>query len=118
MTRMNWKSYGFNQLSILIHAPATSGVYLLHNSTRCLFIGESSNIRDQLLGHLHGDRPVITLWDPSGFCFEPCPEALRIDRKRQLALLFQPAIWERDYGVDVYQNHDTVETAATSLPRR
>ena len=117
MSRMNWKSYAFNRLSIFLHAPASSGIYLLHNATRCLFVGESRNIRSQLLGHLRGDHPLITVWDPSGFCFESCAEALRLDRKRQLALQFQPVIRERYDSVEGYKNHVALETTAFPLPR-
>jgi len=118
MFRMNWKSYAFNHFSIFLRAPATSGVYLLHNSIRCLFVGETDNIRNQLLEHLRGDQPLITIWNPAGFCFETCPETLRIDRKRQLVLQFQPAIRERYDRVRVYDSPDALETAAFSIPRR
>jgi len=117
MSRINWKSYAFNQISIFLHAPATSGIYLLHNSTRCLFVGETRNIRTQLLGHLHGDHPLITVWNPSGFCFETCSEALRLNRERQLALQFQPVIRDRYDSVHVYDAQDALESEGFPLSR-
>jgi hypothetical protein len=52
---MNWmksKSYSFTQLSILLHAPARAGVYHLHTTARCIYVGATENIRQSLLGHL------------------------------------------------------------------
>jgi len=114
--KKKWKSYAFNQISIFLHAPATSGIYVLHNPTRCLLVGETKNIRRQLLGHLQGDHPLITLWNPSGFCFETCSETLRLNRKRELALQFQPVIQERYGSADVYDVQDALETVGFSLP--
>lgn len=92
MVWMNSKSYSFNVLSVFLHAPATSGVYLLHNSARCLYIGDSDNIRQTLLRHMRGDNSAITLFDPVGFSFELQPEASRARRKDQLRSEFDPAI--------------------------
>ena len=92
MVWMNTKSYSLNILSIFLHAPAKSGVYLLHNSSRCLYIGESDNIRQTLLQHLRGDNSAITLFDPNGFSFELQPDASRARRKDQLSSELEPAI--------------------------
>ncbi len=93
---MNTKSYSLNILSIFLHAPAKSGVYLLHNSSRCLYIGESDNIRQTLLQHLRGDNSAInsaiTLFDPNGFSFELQSDVARARRKDQLSSELEPAI--------------------------
>jgi hypothetical protein len=86
------QSYSFNQLSIFLHAPAKSGLYLLRTSARCIYVGETDNIRKSLLAHLRGDIPWITLWAPSHFSFELCREASRILRMSQLAAKLQPVI--------------------------
>ncbi len=98
---MNWilSSYSFTQLSIFLHAPAKSGVYLLRTSARCIYIGETNNIRKSLLAHLHGDLPWITLWAPSRFSFDLCPDASRTELKNQLAARLQPVIGSRQSAI-------------------
>jgi hypothetical protein len=99
MSSLTPKNYSFNGLSIRLHAPAASGVYYLHNSARCIYVGEAENIRRALLSHLQGDIPWITVWDPSGFCFELCPEAVRVEKKKNLIMRFGPAV--KDHAADV-----------------
>ncbi len=91
---MNWilNSYSFTQVSIFLHAPAKAGVYLLRTSARCVYIGETDNIRKSLLAHLHGDLPWITLWAPSRFSFDLCPDASRTELKDKLVARLQPVI--------------------------
>jgi hypothetical protein len=100
MVWMNPKSYSLNRLSIFLHAPAKSGVYLLHNSSRCLYIGDSDNIRQTLRQHLRDDNSAITLFDPDGFSFELQPEASRGRRKDQLNSELEPAIESWDETAD------------------
>jgi len=92
MVWMNPKSYSFNVLSIVLHAPAESGVYQLHNSSRCRYIGYSDNIRQTLLQHRRGDNAAIIPFDPDGFSFELHPDASRARRKDQLRSEFDLAI--------------------------
>jgi len=92
MVWLNTKSYSFNEPSIFLHAPAKSGVYLLHNSARCLYVGYSDNIRQTLLRHRRGDHPAITVFDPDGFSYELQPDALSARRKDQLRSELEPAI--------------------------
>lgn len=100
MVWMNPKSYSLNRLSIFLHAPAKSGVYLLHNSSRCLYIGDSDNIRQTLRQHLRDHNSAISLFDPDGFSFELQPEASRVRRKDQLSLEFEPALESWDETAD------------------
>jgi hypothetical protein len=90
------QSYSFTQLSIFLHAPAKSGVYLLRTSARCVYVGETENIRKSLLAHLHGDIPWITVWAPSRFSFELCSDASRTQLKDQLSARLQPVIGNHD----------------------
>jgi len=92
MVWMNPKSYSFNVLSVFLHAPAHSGVYLLHNSARCLYIGDSDDIRQTLLRHMHGDNSAISVFGPVGFSFELHPEASRVRRRDELRSEFDPTI--------------------------
>ena len=92
---MNWMkpgSYSFTQLSIFLQVPAKSGVYVLHNSNRCIYIGETDNLRKTLQQHLRGDNPWISLWEPSGVYFELWPETGRYERKFHLITQFQPLL--------------------------
>ncbi len=78
------KSYSFTQLGIFLNAPSKSGVYLLHNSSRCIYVGEAVNLRKALQEHLRGDTPWITVWNPTGFSFELCSDNVRTARKSEL----------------------------------
>ena len=121
MVWMNPRSYSFNQLSILLHAPAKSGVYLLHNSVRCLYIGEAENIRQCLLERTRSDDPSITVLDPNGFSFELQSEASKVERKNQLIAEYQPAIenWDgsaNDASLEVMP--EAAKSSACSLLSR
>jgi hypothetical protein len=84
MSWMKPRSHSFTQLSIFLQVPAKSGVYVLHNFTRCIYIGESDNLRNTLQQHLRGDNPWISLWEPSGVSFEIWPKSDRRERKNHL----------------------------------
>jgi hypothetical protein len=86
------QNYSFTQLSIFLHAPAKAGVYLLHTSARCIYVGETENIRKALLAHLHGDIPWITVWAPSHFSFELCSDASRTQLTNQLTARLHPVV--------------------------
>jgi excinuclease UvrABC nuclease subunit len=98
---MNWilNSYSFAQLSIVLHAPARPGIYLLRTSARCIFIGETENIRKSLLSHLRGDNPWITVWAPSRFSFAVCPNGSKTELRNELLERLQPVISERNHVV-------------------
>jgi hypothetical protein len=104
---MNWirNSHSFTELSILLHAPAKPGIYLLRTSTRCIYIGESENIRKSLLAHLHGDLPWITVWAPSRFSFDLCPDASRTGLKDQLVAQLQPEVGYQDAAMANATSH-------------
>ncbi len=99
---MNWirSSYSFTQLSIILHAPARAGIYLLRTSARCIYVGESENVRKSLLAHLHGDNPWITVWAPSRFSFELCPNGSKTELKNELQARLLPVISERNHTAD------------------
>ena len=90
------QSYSFTQLSIFLHVPAKSGVYLLRTSARCIYVGETENLRKSLLAHLHGDIPWITVWAPSCFSFELSSDDSRAQLKDQLTARLQPVIGNHD----------------------
>jgi hypothetical protein len=96
MVWMNLKDYSFTHLSVFLNVPAKSGVYTLHTSSRCIYVGEAGNLREALYGHLRGNSPWITVWAPSGFSFELRPEVSRAERKNQIIIALRPAIKECD----------------------
>lgn len=100
MTWMNSKSYSFSQFSILLHAPAKPGVYHLHTTARCIYVGETENIRQSLLQHLRGDIPWITVWDPTGFSFGLCADFSRGQKKKELVAKLHPVIGDRHENIE------------------
>lgn len=99
---MNWisNSYSFAQFSIVLHAPARPGIYLLRTSARCIYIGETENIRKSLLAHVHGDNPWITVWAPSRFSFALCPNGTKTELRNELVARLQPVISGRNHVAD------------------
>jgi len=114
----NAKSFSFTQLSICLHAPAKPGIYLLHTSIRCVHIAETDNIRRSLLGHLRGDIPWITIWDPTGFSFELWPDGLQTERKNQLISHLQPVVQDGDHVVPDLSVDDAPNPMTIRLARR
>jgi len=74
----------FTAVSVQKNAPELSGVYGLSNGREWLFIGESNNIRAQLLEHLRQVSTVLDNQKPTGFTFELCPPGERISRQNAL----------------------------------
>ena len=85
----------FQYDSVMTDAPEASGVYGLFNAL-WVYIGEADNIRERLLGHLHGDLPCLTRYQPSGFAFELVSPAERRGRYEQLVKKYQPFCQCRD----------------------
>ena len=44
--------YPFDEESVLVYAPRQSGVYALFDDWGCFYVGESSDLRSQLMQHL------------------------------------------------------------------
>lgn len=73
----------FTAVSIQKNAPEASGVYGLFNHRECLFVGQSSNIRAQLLTELREGAEELRAEKPTGFTVELCfsgDRALRLQR--------------------------------------
>ena len=82
--------YSFTHISIVLNAPERSGVYALHYQTSWIYVGESANIRAQLLQHLDGDNACIAVYPSLSFSFETIPEAVRTWRQDELIREFRP----------------------------
>lgn len=85
----NHGSRAFTETSILKNAPAASGVYGLSNAREWIYVGESANLQDRLLGHLRGADPALARM-PTGFTYELSRSADRIARQNRLVLELGP----------------------------
>lgn len=88
----------FTPRSVRENAPTASGVYGISNAFEWIYIGETDNIQDALLGHLRQLDTSILGRQPTGFVFEVCDRATRPARQDRLVLEYQPTcnrIWSR-----------------------
>ena len=108
MNWMNRKSFSFSQLSIFLYAPAKPGVCLLHNLSRCIYVGATDNIRQSLLGHIKARESWIAVFDPRAFSYELCSEVSSVQRKNELVAILGPVI--------EFPNGDTDRAAPESAP--
>jgi len=76
--------------SIHANAPTVSGVYGISNAREWLYIGETNNIQEQLLGHLREVDTLLMGKQPTGFTFEICEPSERICRQNRLVLEYEP----------------------------
>ncbi len=80
----------FTESSIRDHAPTASGVYGISNALEWIYIGETDNIRESLLGHLRKPHNPLLPKHPTGFVFEVCDSAKRPARQDRLVLEYEP----------------------------
>ncbi len=85
-----YSGYQWSWESINRCAPEAPGIYGLYNAL-WIYIGQTKNLRAQMLEHLYGDNPCIVHYQPSGFAFElvsPQDQCRRFEELiRQLELL-------------------------------
>ena len=89
MTFPECAARSFTLASIQKNAPASPGVYALSNACEWLFVGESENIRAQLLKHFEERGTALQTKKPTGFTFEMCSLAECSERRRSLARALQ-----------------------------
>lgn len=82
----------FTDNAVRQFAPPVSGLYGLSNARNWLFIGETDNIRESLLGHLRQPDAALSLAPPTGFVFEACERAARAARHQRLVREYAPAV--------------------------
>ncbi len=80
----------FTAASVREHAPPLSGVYGISNADEWIYIGETDNIQDALLGHLRGMNTALLKRQPTGFVFEICDRAKRPGRQNRLVFEYAP----------------------------
>ena len=86
----NGRYYSFTAEVIRACVPPSSGVYGLFNPNYQLFIGESENIQDALLGHRSDSDLQSRRYRPTGFAFQVFPAHLRKRKAAELIEKFRP----------------------------
>jgi predicted GIY-YIG superfamily endonuclease len=72
------------------HAPAVSGIYGITSAREWIYIGETDNIQQMLLGHLQEANTALLRKQPTGFVYEACEPAKRAGRQDRLVLEYEP----------------------------
>ena len=80
----------FNVSSVRAYAPTLSGVYGISNAREWVYIGETDNIQEALLGHLRDLDSDVMKRQPTGFVVEVCDRANRLTRQDRLILEYKP----------------------------
>ena len=80
----------FTTEAVRAYAPVTSGVYGISNAREWIYIGETDNIKDALLGHLMDVYASLMKREPTGFVFETCDRSKRPSRQDRLVLEYEP----------------------------
>jgi hypothetical protein len=80
----------FTATSVRKHAPTESGVYGISNAREWIYIGETDNLQETLLGHLRQwDTPLLRK-KPTGFILELCERENRPARQDRLVVEYGP----------------------------
>ncbi len=75
-------------------ASSRSGVYLIFNFQRKIYVGEAADIQISLYAHLRGkseQSQCISKYGPTGYTFELCEDAARAKRLAELVAELRPA---------------------------
>lgn len=86
----------FTPRSVLQYAPAASGIYGISNAREWIYIGETDNIQETLLGHLRELDTSLLRRRPTGFVFEVCDRVHRPARQDRLVLEYEPVCNRRE----------------------
>ena len=81
---MPWQGtlFRFNAQTVMASGPRTAGVYALWSHDRWIYIGQSADICERLLGHLSDEHACIARERPSGFGFELISDADHRDARQ------------------------------------
>jgi predicted GIY-YIG superfamily endonuclease len=71
-------------------APTGSGVYVLSNAEKWIYVGETNSIERRLLEHLNETNTCIKRANPTLFTWEECAARDRASRQDQLILELNP----------------------------
>jgi hypothetical protein len=91
----NPNRYAYTELCVEKHCPAASGVYVLYSTGgftwEVIYVGESGDIRESLLGHLRGEVPCIAQRQPTAYMYELLDGEQRLRRHDEMMSLYDPA---------------------------
>lgn len=88
--------FAFTQTSIVVNAPASSGVYALFNEGQWIYIGEGVDIQARLLAHLRDSHnECVNRSNPAFFAYEPVGSLTRVARQDQLIVEMNPSCNKR-----------------------
>ncbi len=77
-------------MSVRNNAPAASGVFGISSSREWIYIGETDDLRRQLLEHLFEANTFLKARVPTGFTFEICAPESRVARQSALVRELRP----------------------------
>ena len=90
MPFQNHGNRAFNAMSIRKNAPASSGVYGLADSQGWILVGDTADIRTELMQYLRNPSTLLQQYPPSGFTFEESGPESRQTRRNQLVQELSP----------------------------
>ena len=102
-----YSGYQWSWESINRYAPEAPGIYGLYNAL-WIYIGQTNNLRAQILGHLYGDNPCITHYQPSGFAFELVSPRDHRRRSEELIRQLEPLCRGRAFAFSPFQGADLI----------
>ena len=82
----------FTAASVHAFAPSLPGLYGLSNATEWIYIGETDNIKAELLTHLGNADSHSRKWNPTGFVYEVCANGARRERQNRLVKEYEPTL--------------------------
>jgi hypothetical protein len=77
-------------VAVHAYAPTESGVYGISNAREWIYIGETDDIQNALLGHLQQLGTSLMKRQPTGFVYEVCDGVRRPARQDRLILEYEP----------------------------
>jgi hypothetical protein len=84
--------YSFTAFSIRQNAPAWGGIYGLSNAQDWIYIHAVDDIRAALLDHVNERNPAPDFRSVTGFTFELCETAERLQRCSRLIEELHPVV--------------------------
>jgi hypothetical protein len=90
MPFLRHSGYSFTPVSVTRNAPACAGVYGLSNANGWILIGIADNIQSALMHHLQERNTALATKGATGFTFEACLPAQRVDRQNRLIAELHP----------------------------
>jgi excinuclease UvrABC nuclease subunit len=85
------KEFVWSRASIIANAPNSSGVYVIWNKDRWIYVGETNDLQRRLLEHFDTAGTCILRNMPGGFGVELVSSQARVQRQNVLIGQLRPA---------------------------